>query len=170
MLGFGRRRTTLGEMGDRLRGLAELRSPVRDLGEVRSRLRDLGERVRTRDLRAGLSRLGVPAGAGTRPLTGLMGTGRRGPGTGRLAVAAFGGAFVGAALMYLFDPEAGRRRRAVVRERLGWYVGRTTEAVDETSREVMARTRGLVVEMRDRLRGEPRPDGGAEEVRAPEAR
>jgi hypothetical protein len=170
MLGFGGRRTTLGEMGDRLRGLAERHSPVRDLGEVRSRLQHLGGRVRTRDWRAGLSRLGVPAGVAGRSMAGFVGPARRGPGAGRLALAAVGGALLGAALMYLFDPEAGRRRRAVARERLGSYVGRTTEAVDETSRHVMARTRGLVVEMRDRLRGESRPDGGAEEVRAPEAR
>lgn len=152
MLGYGRGRTRLAEMGGRLG----------DLSEMRSRLHDLRERVRTS---------GLPARAlGTRPLAGLIGPPRRGAGAGSLVLAGVGGALLGAAVMYLFDPEAGRRRRAFLRERLGRYVDRTTEAVDVTSRDVVARTRGLVVELRDRVRGESRPDDGAEEVRAPEAR
>jgi hypothetical protein len=168
MLGFGRPRTTRGEMGNRLRG--EMGSRLRDLGTMRSRLRELGESVLTRGLPAGLSRLGVPAGVRTRSLTGLRGPLRQGAGAGGLALAGLGGALLGAGLMYLFDPEAGRRRRALLRERLGRYVDRTTEAVDVKSRDVVSRTRGLVVELRDRMRGESRVDGGAEELRAPEAR
>jgi hypothetical protein len=158
MLGF-ERQTTRGGIAGGLGALAGLGGSGPDLGQVRSRLRELSESVRTRGLPAGLARLGAPA----RRSGGAVGP-------GSLALAGLGGMAVGAVLMYLLDPGAGPERRARLRERLRRYRDRTTRTVDETSRELLARGRGLVVDLRDRMRGSPRPTGSAREVRGPEAR
>jgi hypothetical protein len=57
----------------------------------------------------------------------------------------------GAGLMYLLDPDGGRRRRARVRDRLVRAAHRTGDAVDATSRDVGNRARGVVAELRSRL-------------------
>lgn len=150
-----------------MRGLALRPTSVE---QMRSRLRDLGEHLRAGRLPADLPRPVARAAAVARPLLGRTAGVPRSVGAGRLALAGLGGALLGAALMYLLDPETGRDRRARLRERLGRYVDRTTRTLDETSRDVVARTRGLVVEMRNRMRGGPRAEGAAEEVRGPEGR
>jgi hypothetical protein len=57
----------------------------------------------------------------------------------------------GAGLMYLLDPDGGRRRRARVRDQLVRAAHRTGDAVDATSRDVSNRARGVVAELRSRL-------------------
>jgi len=67
-------------------------------------------------------------------------------------------ATAGAGLMFLFDPNGGRRRRALVRDRLVRVAHRTGDAVDTTSRDVTNRARGVVAELRGRLAGAPVSD------------
>jgi len=60
-------------------------------------------------------------------------------------------AAAGAGLMYLLDPDGGRRRRARVRDQLVSAAHRTGDTVDATSRDVTNRARGVVAELRSRL-------------------
>jgi BON domain-containing protein len=57
----------------------------------------------------------------------------------------------GAAVMYMLDPETGRRRRALVRDQLVHAAHKTSDAVDATSRDLTNRARGVVAELRGRL-------------------
>ena len=67
------------------------------------------------------------------------------------------GAAAGAGLMYFFDREHGQRRREIVRDKARTFLRQTTEVVDGTSRDMMSRARGLVVELRSKVRArEPR--------------
>jgi hypothetical protein len=68
-------------------------------------------------------------------------------------------AAAGAGLMYLLDPDRGRRRRAIVRDRLVRAAHRTGDAVDATSRDVGNRARGVVAELRSRLANVEVSDG-----------
>jgi hypothetical protein len=76
---------------------------------------------------------------------------RSAPGGTDVALAALLGAGVGAGLMYLFDPEAGARRRASAREAVLSVLRETGEAVNGGSRDVVNRARGLVIELGSRL-------------------
>lgn len=67
-------------------------------------------------------------------------------------------AAAGAGLMYLLDPDGGRRRRALVRDRMVRAAHHTGDAVDTTSRDVTHRARGVVAELRGRLAGAPVSD------------
>lgn len=62
-----------------------------------------------------------------------------------------GAAAAGLALMYFLDPDAGRRRRALVRDQVVHAAHRTQDAVDATSRDIANRARGAVAELRGRL-------------------
>jgi hypothetical protein len=62
------------------------------------------------------------------------------------------GAGLGAALMYLFDPELGPQRRAAARDRVQGWLQQSGAAMDGASRDVASRARGLVIEMRSRWR------------------
>ena len=64
----------------------------------------------------------------------------------------------GAALMYVLDPDAGRRRRARMRDQVAHAAHRTGQAVDATSRDVTNRARGVVAELRGRLTNAPVSD------------
>src|SRR5437773_2679440 len=64
------------------------------------------------------------------------------------------GAAIGAGIMYLVDPDGGRRRRALLRDQLVSAGHKTTDAVGATSRDVTNRARGVVAELRGRLRRE----------------
>jgi hypothetical protein len=57
----------------------------------------------------------------------------------------------GAALMYFFDPDRGRRRRALVRDQLVHAAHKTSDAVDATSRDLTNRARGVVADLRGRF-------------------
>jgi hypothetical protein len=67
-------------------------------------------------------------------------------------------AAAGAGVMYLFDPDGGRRRRALLRDQLLHAVHCTGDAVDSTSRDVSNRARGVVAELRNRLVSVPVSD------------
>ncbi len=78
----------------------------------------------------------------------------RGFSTGLLLI---GGAGVGAALMYLLDPEQGRRRRALVRDQIVKAKNKTADAVGKTSRDLRNRAQGVIAETRSALRSENQP-------------
>jgi uncharacterized membrane protein len=59
-----------------------------------------------------------------------------------------GAAGLGAFAMYMLDPRGGRRRRAMVRDRLAKAAHETGDAVEVTARDVVNRARGSVAEMR----------------------
>jgi hypothetical protein len=64
------------------------------------------------------------------------------------------GAAIGAGIMYLLDPDGGRRRRALVRDQLVSAGHRASDAVGAKSRDMTNRARGVVAELRGRLRRE----------------
>lgn len=73
----------------------------------------------------------------------------------------------GAAAMYLLDPDHGRRRRALLRDRTVHLARRTGDALEATARDVRNRTQGLVAEARRVMRREEIDDAIlAERVRA----
>ena len=63
----------------------------------------------------------------------------------------FGATAAGAAAMYMFDPDCGGLRRALVRDQLVHAAHKTTDAVDATSRDLTNRARGVVAELRGRF-------------------
>jgi uncharacterized membrane protein len=69
-----------------------------------------------------------------------------------------GAAAVGAVSMYLLDPDHGRRRRAVMRDRLASGMSRLDGAASVASRDLRNRARGLVHEVRARFTEEEVPD------------
>src|SRR5262245_53945328 len=85
--------------------------------------------------------------------------------TGRALLLA--GAGVGAGIVYLFDPQAGRRRRALARDKVQSAFAKGQDAFDVTRRDMANRARGLVAEGRAAVRREspPSDDVLAERVR-----
>ena len=74
---------------------------------------------------------------------------------------------VGAGLMYLLDPQAGRRRRAIVRDKIVRGARQSIDAADVVARDLRNRTFGLAAETRGRLGEGPVDDRAlAERVRA----
>lgn len=69
-----------------------------------------------------------------------------------------GAAAAGALSMYLLDPDHGRRRRAVMRDRVASGVGRLDDATTVASRDLRNRARGLAHEVRARFTHEEVPD------------
>lgn len=65
--------------------------------------------------------------------------------------AGVGGAGVGAALMYLFDPEKGKRRRALLRDKVVHVAHSTGEKLDVKSRDAANRVQGLVARTKSLL-------------------
>lgn len=61
--------------------------------------------------------------------------------------AMIGGAGLGAGVMYFFDPDKGRRRRAWLHDRLTHLGNRLGYAADVTSRDIAHRTRGIAAEL-----------------------
>lgn len=68
------------------------------------------------------------------------------PATAAVAIAAAGvaGVVAGGALMYLLDPDRGRRRRARVRDKTVHYAHEAADGTGRTARDVRNRGRGLV--------------------------
>src|SRR5205085_7259942 len=54
---------------------------------------------------------------------------------------------IGAALMYVLDPDRGNRRRALMRDKLMGAINSTGDAAGKTSRDLAHRARGLVAEL-----------------------
>jgi CBS domain-containing protein len=59
---------------------------------------------------------------------------------------------LGAGLMYLLDPNSGRRRRAVVRDKTTSYVNTSSEYLDKKRRHLSNKAQGLAAETRSALR------------------
>ncbi len=68
--------------------------------------------------------------------------------SGGKTVALLSGLGVGAALMYVLDPERGRRRRALARDKAVSLANKTGDAVSRRSRDLANRARGLAAEAR----------------------
>jgi hypothetical protein len=76
-------------------------------------------------------------------------------------------AAAGALATYFFDPEQGRRRRAVTRDRLASGMNRAAGAGQSLAQDLRHRTRGLAAGVRQRTTRAPVPDDVlAERVRA----
>lgn len=74
---------------------------------------------------------------------------------------------IGAGLMYLYDPERGRRRRALIRDQAISLVRNSDEAIDKASRDFRNRFRGMWAETAALFSGDDAPDWVIEErVRA----
>ena len=67
------------------------------------------------------------------------------------ALGVFGAAMAGASVSYLFAPDAGRRRRALIRDKLVSAAHSTADALGVSSRDAAHRARGLVSGIRSRL-------------------
>ncbi|MGH8289182.1 MAG: SRPBCC family protein [Steroidobacteraceae bacterium] len=76
----------------------------------------------------------------------------------RLFLGAVAAGAAGAISMYLLDPDHGRRRRAVMRERLASGMSRLDDARSVASRDLRNRARGVAHEIRSRFTPEEVPD------------
>jgi osmotically-inducible protein OsmY len=78
-----------------------------------------------------------------------------------------GGLGLGAALMYVLDPERGKRRRALVRDKAVRAAHKASDRIDARSRDLRNRARGAAAEVKAMTRPEDVPDAVLEErVRA----
>ena len=68
------------------------------------------------------------------------------------------GASLGAAIMYILDPDRGNRRRALARDKLVAAGNKTSMYAGKLSRDLGNRAQGLVAETRARFRTEQVPD------------
>lgn len=57
-------------------------------------------------------------------------------------------AAVGGAAMYLFDPDRGRRRGALMRDQLISATSHLDDAIEATARDLIHRAQGLMAEVR----------------------
>ncbi len=69
-----------------------------------------------------------------------------------------GGMGLGAGLMYLFDPDRGNRRRALIRDQVISALSQTDDVIGKTSRDLSNRAYGLMAEARSLLTSEEVPD------------
>ena len=66
----------------------------------------------------------------------------------KAVLAAIGGLGVGAALMYLFDPDRGNQRRALIRDKAVKYNRETREAIEAKAKDLSNRAKGVVYELK----------------------
>lgn len=72
---------------------------------------------------------------------------------------AFGtGLGIGSGLMFLLDPDQGKRRRALLRDKCYWAARKTGEGMGVTARDLRNRTQGIVSEVQSRFSSEPVDD------------
>ncbi|MFM8441529.1 MAG: hypothetical protein ACKN97_09590 [Acidobacteriota bacterium] len=70
-------------------------------------------------------------------------------------IALLGGVGVGLTLMYLFDPDRGRRRRAIIRDKANGLTNDVRDAIGKEARDLRNRAVGKIHESRKRVfRGE----------------
>src|ERR1700682_3078757 len=73
--------------------------------------------------------------------------------SGGKAVALLSGIGIGAGLMYLLDPERGRARRAIARDKAVSLANKTGDAVARHSRDIGNRAKGVAAEVRSAFAG-----------------
>lgn len=61
---------------------------------------------------------------------------------------------LGTGLMYLLDPDRGRRRRALLRDKGVWAARKTGDCIEVTARDLRNRTQGLVTDIQSRFSSE----------------
>jgi osmotically-inducible protein OsmY len=66
-------------------------------------------------------------------------------------VAIVGGVGLGAALMYLFDPDRGRRRRALIRDKVEAAGNKITDSAGKMGRDIQNRAQGMIAETKARF-------------------
>ena len=72
---------------------------------------------------------------------------------------AFGtGLGIGTGLMFILDPDQGKRRRALLRDKCYWAARKTGEGMGVTARDLRNRTQGIVSEVQSRFSSEPVDD------------
>ena len=77
---------------------------------------------------------------------------------GHLIWPALGGVALGAGLMFILDPDRGRRRRAVARDKVTSAVNKTGEVIGKKSRDLKNRAQGVVAEASSLFHGEQRSE------------
>src|ERR1700674_2514577 len=73
--------------------------------------------------------------------------------SGGKAAALLSGIGIGAGLMYLLDPERGRQRRAIARDKAVALANKTGDAVARRSRDIGNRAKGVAAEVRSAFAG-----------------
>lgn len=66
---------------------------------------------------------------------------------------------LGTGLMFLLDPDRGKRRRALLRDKAVWAVRKSGDCLQVTTRDVRNRTQGIVSDLQSRFSAEPVDDG-----------
>lgn len=83
--------------------------------------------------------------------------------TGNTGLTLLAGMVIGAGLMYLFDPEQGGRRRALLRDKFIALSNDTTDIVGKTSRDLRNRAQGVIAETTKAIGLRGRKETGEEE-------
>ncbi|HKN84959.1 MAG TPA: BON domain-containing protein [Pyrinomonadaceae bacterium] len=65
---------------------------------------------------------------------------------------------LGTGLMYLLDPNRGKRRRALLRDKCVWAARKTGEGFEVTARDLRNRSQGIITELQSRFSSEPVDD------------
>ena len=76
----------------------------------------------------------------------------------RKGVALVGGLGLGAALMYIFDPDRGKGRRARIRDKVDSATHKVGDAAGKMRRDISNRAQGVMAETRSLFRQEEVPD------------
>lgn len=66
---------------------------------------------------------------------------------------------LGTGAMFLLDPDRGKRRRALLRDKIIWAARKTGDAIDTTARDVRNRAHGVAAELQSKLSGTEIDDG-----------
>jgi len=69
-----------------------------------------------------------------------------------LLMAAAAGYLLGALTMFVFDPQQGRRRRALVRDKMVQYGNEASDFVSGTAKDLRNRAQGVAAETRGMVR------------------
>jgi BON domain-containing protein len=73
-------------------------------------------------------------------------------------VALGAGVGIGTGLMYLLDPDRGKRRRALLRDKVVWATRKTGEGIEVTSRDLSNRARGIATSIQSRFTSDETDD------------
>ena len=76
----------------------------------------------------------------------------------RKGIALVGGLGLGAALMYIFDPDRGKGRRAHIRDQVDSAANKVSDAAEKMGRDISNRAQGVFAETKSIFRQEAVPD------------